>query len=189
MKRIWILLAAAALLMTACGRQDMHPEWDEDWTRFEDILAAETPEGWILSEYNPTLSLSGIWYATWSFGQERMVQNTDGEDALAYDAQIYLLVKESGSGEEAEQNVADWTAREAQNYGTDETGERSVGGQSYTLLTLDSARADNPYSHGAAAFAVRGELAVSVEVLCAEGFEGDAQAILEQFLAGIHYGD
>lgn len=190
MKRIWFFLIAAALLLTGCGQQaDRHPEWDEGWTRFENLLAAETPDGWILSEYNPTLSMGGIWYATWAEGEERMVTNAEGEEAAVYDAQIYLVVKECGSEDEAKANTADWLDREAQSYQAGEPFERSVGGQSYSMLTLNTADEANPYSHGAAAFAVRGDLAVSAEILCREGFEGDAQAILERFLNGIHYGD
>ena len=189
MKKAWIILAALALLLCGCGQQkDSHPEWDEDWTRFENLLAAETLDGWILYEYNPTLSMGGIWYATWATGEERMLTNADGEEAAAYDAQIYLLVKECGSEDEAAQNIADWLDREAQSYESGESFERSVGGQSYTFLPLNEANADNPYSHGAAAFGLRGNLAISVEVLCVDGFVDDPQSLLEQFLSGIHYG-
>lgn len=190
MEKAWILLLALALLLTGCGQQkDLHPDWDEDWTRFENLLAAETPEGWLLYEYNPTLSMGGIWYAAWARGEERMLTNAEGEEAAVYDAQIFLLAVECAGEDEAKANIADWLDREAQSYQTGEGFERSVAGQSYTILPLNAAKADNPYAHGAAAFAARGDLALSVEVLCAEGFEGEAQTILEQFLGGIHYGE
>ena len=189
MKKICIFILALALLLAGCGYRDNHPEWDESWTRFEDPRAAETPAGWILYEYNPTLSMGGIWYATWARGEERMVTNAEGEEAAAYDAQIYLLIKDCGSEDEAKANLADWIDREARSYQAGEPFERSVGGQSYSMLPLNAASADNPYSHGAAAFAVRGKLAISVEALCVDGFESEAQSILEQFLSGIHYGE
>lgn len=190
MKKVWILCVALALLLTGCGQQaEKHPEWAEDWTRFGDLTAVEAPEDFYLGEYNDALSVNGIWYAAWNCGEERTVQPSEGEEAAAYDAQIYLLLKECGSEDEAKANIADWLGREAQSYETGDSRELSAAGQSFSCLPLLTAGADNPYSFGAAAFAARGDLAISVELLCAEGFEGDPQAILEQFLDGIHYGE
>lgn len=189
MKKIWLLLAALALLLTGCGRQDRHPEWEEEWTRFGDLTAVEAPENFAPGEYNDALSLNGIWYATWICGEPRSVQTAGDEDATAYGAQIYLLVRECGSEDEAKASISDWIERESQSYETGDGYELSAAGQRFSCLPLLSASAENPYSHGAAAFAVRGELAVSAELLCAEGFDGEAQTILEQFLNGIHYGE
>lgn len=185
-----MIILALALLLAGCGQQaDKHPEWDENWTRFEELLAVETPVGWILAEYNPTLSMGGIWYATWANGAERMITNAEGEEAAVYDAQIFLVLKECGSEAEAKANVDDWIRREAQSYETGDSSEIEVAGQSFSCRRLLSSLSDNPYSFGASAFAARGELAVSAEILCAEGFDGDPQSILERFLSGVHYGE
>lgn len=190
MKKSWILLVVIALLLTGCGHQDRHPEWNEDWLRFGDLLAAEAPEGFYLGEYNDTLSLGGIWYAAFNCGREpKPYVNAEGEDAEVYDAQIFLLVEECESEAAARAELAGWIEREAQSYETDGAAERRIGDQSYQAMTLKAAKADNPYSHGAAAFAARGNLAISAELLCSEDFAGEAQTILEQFLSGIHYGE
>lgn len=189
MKKIWLLLAVLALFLTGCGRQDTHPEWDENWTRFGDLMAAEAPEDFAPGEYNDALSLNGIWYATWVCGEPRTVQTAEDEKATAYDAQIYLLVRECGSEDEANANIQDWIERESQSYEAGGSYELSAAEQHFSCLPLLSASTDNPYSHGVAAFAVRGDLAISVELLCAEGFGDEAQTILEQFLNGIHYGE
>lgn len=189
MKKTWLLLVTLALLLTGCAQQSRHPEWDEEWTRFGDLMAVEAPEGFAPGEYNDVLSLNGIWYATWISGEARSVQTAEGEEATAYDAQLYLLIRECGSEDEANANLHDWFEREAQSYEAGDPYELSAAGQYFSCLPLLSASAENPYSHGAAAFAVRGNLAFSVEVLCVEGFDGDAQELLEQFLNGIHYGE
>lgn len=190
MKKAWILLLAAALFLTGCGqRADKHPEWDGAWTRFGDLLAAETPEDFSPGEYNDTLSLGGIWYATWHCGEERAVSNAEGEEAAAYDGQIYFLVKECESPAEAQANVKAWLEQEAQNYGTGESRDITAAGQRFSFGLLLSASGENPYSHGASAFGVRGPLAISAELVCKEGFAGDPEAILTAFLSGIHYGE
>lgn len=189
MKRFWIFLLLAALLLTGCAQQDAHPEWDEDWTRFDGLLAVQTPDGFYLREYNDTLSLGGIWYATWACGEERTVTNSEGDEASAYDAQIYLLAAECESEQAAARSIADWISRETESYETEEAAELTAAGQRFQRLCLLSGSAENPYTHGAAAFAARGKIALSAELLCAEGFDCDAQAILEAFLSGIHYGE
>ena len=101
MKKTWLLLVTLALLLTGCAQQSRHPEWDEEWTRFGDLMAVEAPEGFAPGEYNDVLSLNGIWYATWISGEARSVQTAEGEEATAYDAQLYLLIRECGSEDEA----------------------------------------------------------------------------------------
>lgn len=190
MKKCWIILLLAALLLTGCGQAaDKHPDWDASWVRVGDFLAVEPAAGFDLNESNDTLSLSGIWYFTWSSGDGREITNASGEDATAYDAQIYLLLTECGSREEAESSITDWMAREAQTYDTGERVEHTISGQSFQILPMTTTGESNPYSCGAAAFAVRDKLAISVELLCSDGFAGDSQALLEQFLSGLHYGD
>jgi len=188
MKKALVFLIVLALTLTGCTRKDAHPEWDGAWTRFGDILAAESPEGFAPGEFNDTLSMGGIWYGTWTRGDGQTVTRADGEEATAYDAQIYLVLKEDRNPAEAEADAADWLAREGENYAVGTVDRRAVGDQSYHLLALLAPLHNNPYARGMAAFATRDNVAISVEVLCGADFEGDAEAILEGFLNGIHFG-
>ena len=107
-RKVFLIILCLLLLLTACGQKkeaDAHPEWDEGWTRFGDHLAVEAPEGFALGEYNDALSPNGIWYAVWNCGQERKIKNAAGEDASAYDAQIYLVLKEAKSQAEAQKKA------------------------------------------------------------------------------------
>lgn len=195
MKKRWLclMLLATLLILAACSHQDTHPEWPEAWSRAGDHFAIETPDGYYLYEYNPAFAANGIWYMTWAFGQpgdEHLVPDKDGKtESVYFDAQVYLITREYKNEEEANTNVSSWIEREGQNYEAGEPRPLTVQGQAFQVLPLLSSRPDNPYSHGAAAFSVRGNLAFSVEVLCVEGFDGDAQEILELFLNGIHYGE
>lgn len=198
MKKLWIcalaLLLCAALL-TGCGSPpDPRPDWwDEDWTSLGDILAVEPLEPFRLDEINDVLSLSGLYYATWVSGEGREVLNAAGEDATAYDVQIYLLVLECESEADARAAVEDWTDRESSLYETGEPTDQVLSdehfSQTYQLLPLLQAGAENPYRCGAAAFAVRGNKAVSVELLGNYEQNEHAVAALMQFLACIHYAE
>lgn len=191
-KTICMCLLGLALLLSGCGgqREDRHPEWRQDWTRFEDLMAIESPEGFRLGEYNDALAVNAIWYAVWNCGEEpRMIKNDQDEEAAVYDAQIFLVLKGFGSEEEARAELDDWIEREAQSYEVGEFRELTAAGQRFSTRPLLRAKAENPYQRGAAAFTARGKLAVSAELLCAEGFEGDPEATLERFLSGFHYGE
>lgn len=186
---LWLLLAALLLSGCGAGRVDAHPEWDAAWIRFDNHLAAETPDGFVPGEYNDTLSISGIFYNTWTAGEGRSITNAEGEEATAFEAQLYLLLTEEKSEKEARSSVAKWIAREKQSYQAGTKEEWTVGDQDYQVFPLEKAKTDNPYSHGAAAFAVRGSSAISVELLCSDRFVGDAEAVLKGFLESVHFGE
>ncbi len=190
MKRIWIFaLLAAALTLSGCSGPDKGPPpgWDESWVRIAEYIGVEPLNGFTLNESNDLLSVSGLYYATWTSGGGREFVNADGDEATVYDPQIYVLLGECRSAEAAREAVGTWSAREKQSYETGEAYKKLIASQEFEILPLTAGREGNPYPHGAAAFAVRDEWAVSVELVCSDSFTGDSQAILERFLAGFHY--
>lgn len=189
MKRIWIVTLLVALVLTGCASpaEDPHPDWDESWVRIGEFAGVEPLEGFTLNESNDVMAIAGLYYATWTTGEEKAFTNADGEDALIYDAQIYVLLEQCRDPEEARDEVGKWIAREKQNFETGPVEQETVGDQEFQLLPLLSGSQTNPYSHGTAAFACRGEWAISVELVCAGDYTEDSRAVLEQFLAGFHF--
>lgn len=187
-RRIGILLLIF-LLLTACAKEpavDAHPEWNAYPIRFGEVLAAETVEGFELNESNDVMSIAGLWYATWTTGEAEQIENAQGKQATVYDAQIYLLLKEGQTEKGAENDVADWIERESSAYETSESAA-AVNGHEYRILHLSKSGEDNPYRHGTAAFLLVGANAVTVEVLAKEGYSGDTEAILLDFLEHLHF--
>lgn len=191
MKRIWIFVLLAALILTGCSNadQELPPGWDENWVRIADYIGVEPLDGFTLNESNDLLSASGLYYAAWAAGNGQSFVNADGKDATVYDAQIYVLLQECRNKSDAEKAVEAWIDRERQSYETEDAEAKTFGVQEYKVLPLISGGGDNPYTHGAAAFAVRDAWAISVELVCADGFDEEPAAILEQFLTGFHYAE
>lgn len=191
MKRIVIVMLSLTLLLSGCtgSQPELPADWLPEWTVVSPLLAAEPVEGFVLQENNDALSSEGIYYATWSFGTAREHTNEDGEKAQAYDAQIYLILKKCRSEEKAAEETDAWKGLEKQNYTLGEPVSALCAGQEFTVLPLLQGKETNPYSHGAAAFAVRGSWAICVEFVCGESFAADPQAVLESFLSGLHYSE
>ena len=190
MKRTVLILLCAAVLLSGCAREPAYPaDWLPEWTVICPLLAAEPVEGYELLETNDALAAEGIYYAAWSSGEARAHTNEDGEEAKVYDAQIYLIVKQCRSAEKAEEETHKWQGLERENYtlGPERTMEPS--GQKFTAVPLLQGKQTNPYSFGMAAFAVRGDWAICVELVCVRGHEEDPGAVMEAFLKGLHYSE
>lgn len=193
MKRVFIFILAA-LLLTGCAaqREAVRPDWWQgDWFTVSDILAVVPWDVFRLDESNDVLSPNGLYYATWVSGEGRQIVSDTGRDATAYDVQVYLLVKECKDEAEVACNIDDWIGRESASYTIGKTVYRTLSDehatQEYSILPLLESGEQNPYKTGAAAFAVRGNTAISVELL--GNYDDNQQAIdaLMQFLACIHY--
>lgn len=189
MKRIAMILLAAVLLLTGCAGADSQrdPSWEESWTAMGSLLAIEPLEDFPLNESNDVLGISGLYYATWTCGEGQAYVNSEGEDAMVYDAQIYVLLKECTDGQAADLEVATWIDLEKQSYEAGEQETLTVGSQEYQVLPLANGKESNPYPSGISAFAVRGKNAISVELVYSDRFTGSPRETLERFLAGFHY--
>lgn len=162
-------------------------QWSEDWVTVGNVVGVDTPEGALLLENNTTLDLRGMYYAAWTMGEGVPYVNADGEDATMYDAQFYLLLAGYDAVSKAEAALADWQSMAASQYSVEETGEAVCNGQRFTVMTYTYQSADNPYQRGASAFGVYRNYAVSVELSCREGFDGDPAELLADFLEHCHY--
>lgn len=190
MKKHVFVLLLALLFLTGCGAQpDPHPAWPAAWVRVGDHLACETPAGFRLEEANDVLSLGGIFYTSWVSGPGRTITNADGDEAQIYDATLYLALLESPTQEEAAESVTEWLGLAEELFTTGESRTETAAGQVFQLVPILGTAETNPYDRGCAAFMHRGKYALSVELLCGEGYAGEPEAILLDFLNTIHYAE
>ena len=193
MKRVISLALLAVLLLTGCAAPSRPTNeelgWDEDWAQVSALLGVEPMTGFDLNENIDAMGIYGLYYATWTAGEARDYTNAEGDKSQLYDAQIYVLLQQGKNEDEARTALEDWISRERETYEAGETRTETYAGQAFDLFPLLHAGEDNPYTHGAAAFAARNGWAISVELLCQDSFEGDAQTCLTEFLSGFHYND
>lgn len=193
-KRMALLMAGALFLgLAGCGAV-LPPEqaadgldWDESWVTVGGLVGVDTPEGMDARENNEALAANGMYYATWSMGEGEPYTNADGEDAQLYDAQVYLLLAGYKSGEEAGDTLEQWKGMAESQYAVGQAAQESHNGQDYTVITYTFDSEGNPYARGASAYGVYRNFAVSVELACREGFDGDAPQLLALFLDNCHY--
>lgn len=194
MKRQWraALCLLALLCLTGCGAAA--PEtaadgtgWSEEWVTVGNVVGVDTPEGMTPRENSDALSAKGMYYATWSLGEAETIVNESGDEAQLYDAQVYLLLAGYDGTEKAEEAAAEWLDMAAEQYAVEASAEEIHNGQDFTVVTYTYTSETNPYARGASAFGVYGNYAVSVELSCREGFDGNALEILADFLDNCHY--
>ena len=193
MKRVISLALLAAVLLTGCAAQtgptNEELGWDKDWVRVGALLGVEPMAEFSLNENIDAMGVYGLYYATWVAGEAQDYTNADGDEAQLYDAQIYVLLQQNKDADETRTALEDWIERERESYETGEIMTETWAGQEFNLFPLLQVGEDNPYTRGAAAFGARDDWAICVELLCRDGFQGDPQACLTEFLSGFHYSD
>ena len=195
MKKMRYALFAAALCLTLAGCAAAPPPeeaadgsvWGDSWVTVGGVVGVDTPEDMDHRENNEALAVNGMYYAAWSIGEGRPYTNEDGEDAELYDAQIYLLLDEHRSAQEAGNTLNQWMALAQRQYTVAQTAEETYNGQDFTVITYSFDSETNPYARGASAFGIYGGYAISVELACQEDFDGDAAQLLARFLEHCHY--
>ena len=116
-KKRLILLLAACLFLGGCSqpvpaKAADGAAWSEEWVSVGNVVGVDTPEGLTPRENNTALDIKGMYYATWSMGEETAYVNADGGDAKVYDAQFYLLL----AGYDAEAALAEWQSMAVSQY-------------------------------------------------------------------------
>lgn len=184
-----ILLLIMALLLSGCGSGGEElpeiPGWEESWVRVGPLLGVAPLEGFTLDDYEDSQAVKGIYYATWVSG----VPVEEENDVKVYDVQIYLLMKRCDDTGEAKAEIETWIGWEKESYQTGALQIANIASQEFQLYPLEKTLNENHYSGGMAAFGVRDNWAISVELLQRADFEGDCPKLLEDFLSGFHYSD
>lgn len=195
MKKTAIALIAGVLCLYLSGCSIALPpektadglDWDKNWVTVGSIVGVDTPDGMEAQENNEAFEAQGMAYATWSIGEAVPFTNADGDEALLYDAQVYLLLSGSKTVEGAEDTLAQWQEMARQQYIIEGTTTQTHNGQEFSVITYSFGSETNPYGRGASAYGVYRNYAVCVEFVCQPYFDGDAAQLLARFLDNCHY--
>ena len=184
-----VMISAILICLAGCGEttpaiaSDGTP-WSEDWTVIGPVGVEDPGSGFTIRDNKYARKM---YYAAWSAGSVHPYVNADGEETDTYDAQIVLLLVDSGTADAAQASIDEWLAMAKGAYAVTSSSQQTCSGQEYTVLTYTFSSDTDPYSRGASAFSVYDDYAVSTEFACQEDFEGDALEVLTDFLANCHY--
>lgn len=187
------LIVGAALLVPSFSRYPDEAidgtQWDREWEMLGTVLGVEAlGNGLTLLNNDTALAGDDTYYASWVSGKPADYVNADGKNVDLYPAQVYLLLYGCADADAAKEAYAEWMAREEETYAVRERGNAKHNGIDYALLVYDVASDANPYSRGVSAFALYGKYVVIAELTATEGFDGDEEMILSDFLDKCHFG-
>lgn len=162
--------------------------WNKDWAMLGTVLGVEEPgNGFAPKDNHSILTTDDTFYATWVAGDTVPFTNEEGKEVEVYEAQIYLLLYGCADAAAAQEACADWMARERELYTVTGSPSAAHNGVAYQLLVYDCGSDTNPYHNGASAFGVYKNYAVVAELTCREGYAGNAEAQLADFLRCCHF--
>ena len=206
LRRIWLFImqkwliipiiiaffAAIALIIPFFSRYptqaDDGAEWNRKWEMLGTVLGVEAPQnGLTLLNNDTALAGDDTYYASWVYGDATDYTNAEGKHVDLYPAQVYLLLYGCADEDAAQEALSDWMGREEETYDVRERRDETYNGRPYSLLIYDCGSETNPYSHGVSAFSLFGNYVVIAELTCTDGFSGDDQQMLAEFLGGCHY--
>lgn len=140
-----------------------------------------------LMDNKDALAADGLYYAAWTAGNCEPYENKDSDTVDLYDAQLYPLLGEAKSTEDAQHDMDTWLAAAKENYEVQKKDTVSCGGNSYTLLTYQCKSADTPYDRGVSAFYTDQNIAVCIELTCRADYTEDLYLMLTEFLNNCSY--
>lgn len=186
-----ILFLLLSSLLTGCTSPPSETisgqKWQEDWLMIGTGIGIDAPGSLTLLDNKEALAADGLYYAAWGTGSSSPYENSEGSMTDLYDAQLYLLVNEADTEDNAEKNCQTWLASAEDNYEVLTKDTATYNGQSYTIITYNCIGEDTPYDHGVSALGVCGETAVCAELTCVENYNEDLTQLLTEFLNGCHY--
>ena len=176
------------LTLSACGAEA--PEktaggeaWGRDWTTIGAFLGVEPMDGWTVQRNEDVLAAEGTFYASWTKGEAASYPSENGGEVTAFDAQIYLVVMELDTPEDAEETAAQWQSLARERY--PDLEESNDG--SFQITTYSFPNGSGPDSKGASATGTRGSRAIRVDVVTRESFPQGPLDVLTEFLNHCHY--
>ena len=158
------------------------PDADEKIYLGRHVRAPFKSGEFVLNETNEALAASGFFYATWTTGEPVDFTNSNGENAKLYDAQIYAVVYEAPSSEDADMKAIGWAEAARQRYEISSEQTLPIGDHGCAFLEYLTPAETTPFEGGASAFFSVGSTAVCAELQYAPGWIGDPAESLKDFL-------
>lgn len=194
--RVLLWIFCIAFILTGCSSLSLSQEdlkdntWeDSGFIRVgKNLTVQNTDERLTLLNNIDALSADGLYYAAWTIGDSVPYENSDGDTVDLYDAQLYLLLGEFPTSEEAQDTMDKWLDAAKSNYEIVSEEEITCGGQSYILITYRFTSEDNPYDNGISAFGTINNNALCIELTCQKDFDMDLRDIMTHFLGSLIYG-
>lgn len=164
------------------------PEADENGMFIvgNNISAPHDPGQLALNEYNEALAANGFYYATWTSGIPSKITNSEGEDALLYPVQLYMLTYEGTNSDDAGSKAAGWLAQARKNYKITSETIYKANGREYAVLEYTPKDSSNPYAKGCSAFLTsEDETAICAELVSVDAQDTALPATLKSFLDAV----
>lgn len=133
------------------------------------------------------LAADGLYYAAWTAGDCEPYENKEGDTVDLYDAQLYFLLGEAKSSEDAQHDMNTWLAAAKENYDVQKEESVTCGGKVYTLLSYNCKSTGTPYDKGVSAFYTDQKIAVCIELTCRARYTEDLYSMLITFLNNCSY--
>ena len=144
------------------------------------------PHDWgqmTLNEYNEALAANGFYYATWTSGTPSKITNSEGEEALLYPVQLYMITYEGTNPDDAGSKASGWLAQARKNYKITKETAYAANGREYVILEYTNKDSSNPYAQGCSAFLTsEDETAICAELVSVERQDGELSGLLTSFL-------
>lgn len=191
---IAIAIAIALILTLAgCGKLPQKDlagnNWDDSWQEVGILLGVETPQGFKLDSASEALATRGVSFASWGQGEPEVSKNDKGQETRIYDVQFFVLLQRFKNDAAAQDAVGQWRDVEAENYSLTPLPDVSFNGQPFVRFALEPV-GEGDFQEGELALAVCGNSAVSIELMARnELSDGELDALMEAFLAGVHFRD
>lgn len=177
-----LALTGCSILPSGSGKNTDTAASSEYITIGSRLTVHNTDDRLTLLNNMDTLSADGLYYASWTAGNAEPYENADGDTVDLYDAQLYLLSGEYTNAETAQENMKTWLDAGRNSYSITNEETVTCNGQSYTVITYNFEKEDNPYARGMSAFGVYENCAVCMELTCREKYKEDLSEILTAFL-------
>ena len=161
------------------------PEADENgmFVVGNNISAPRDWEQMALNEYNEALAANGFYYATWTSGTPSAITNSEGEEALLYPVQLYLITYEGTDPDDAGGKASGWLAQARKNYKITNETTYTANGREYVILEYTYKDSSNPYAQGCSAFLTSADkTAICAELVSVDPQDDTLPAQLKSFL-------